>query len=71
MDRKREAKADLMNDRGRGTWLRTEAAPHKVYCSVCYETYLLNEKWAEELPITLHPKFCPNCGVQMEVDSNE
>lgn len=60
-----------MTERGWGTWLHTEAAPHRVYCSACHETYLRNEKWAEELPIKLHPKYCPNCGAQMEVDGDE
>ena len=49
----------------RGKWIHTDASPHKVYCSVCFGTYLHNEKWAAELPITLHPNFCPNCGADM------
>lgn len=49
----------------RGKWIHTDAFPHKVYCSVCFATYLRNEKWAAELPITLHPNFCPNCGADM------
>ena len=49
-----------------GKWLHTAAAPHRVYCSVCCETYLRNEQCAEELPIILHPNYCPSCGAQME-----
>lgn len=51
-----------------GEWKHTEAYPHKVYCSNCFATYLRNEEWAAELPIILHPNYCPNCGASMQTE---
>ena len=50
-------------ERSRGVWLRTEAYPHRVYCSVCFATYLKNEKWIDELLVPMN--YCPNCGARM------
>lgn len=49
-----------------GEWLRTEAFPHRIYCSVCYKTYVPNDRWQiwedDELP----KNYCPNCGAKMD-----
>ena len=59
----KESPAADVAERKHGKWERTDAYPHRVYCSACYETYLPNETWLE----LWHPpmSFCPNCGAQM------
>ena len=32
----------------RGKWNRTDAYPHRLYCSVCYKTYLKNDELLEQ-----------------------
>jgi hypothetical protein len=44
----------------RGRWNRTDAYPHRLYCSVCYKTYLKNDELLERWEFPLN--FCPNCG---------
>lgn len=47
----------------RGKWNRTDAYPHRLYCSVCYKTYLKNDELLERWEFPLN--FCPNCGAVM------
>lgn len=50
-----------------GKWLRTDAYPHHVYCSMCYKTFVTNEEFLKRYEIPNN--FCPNCGAKMsEVD---
>ena len=48
----------------RGKWNRTDAYPHRLYCSVCYKTYLKNDELLDRWEFPLN--FCPNCGARME-----
>ena len=50
----------------RGKWNRTDAYPHRLYCSVCYKTYLKNDELLERWEFPLN--FCPNCGADMSED---
>ena len=47
-----------------GRWLRTDAYPHKVYCSECYATLVPNENWLNDY--NLKSNYCPNCGAKMD-----
>ena len=47
----------------RGKWNRTDAYPHRLYCSVCYKTYIKNDELLERWEFPLN--FCPNCGADM------
>ena len=47
----------------RGEWNRTDAYPHRLYCSVCSKTYLKNDELLERWEFPLN--FCPNCGADM------
>ena len=54
-----------------GRWKKTGAYPHKVYCSVCYATYVPNselESWSMKKDSfwKLPRNYCPNCGAIME-----
>ena len=55
-----------------GKWLRTDAYPHHVYCSICYKTLVTNEEFLKRYEIPNN--FCPNCGAKMSevglVDGN-
>ena len=56
--------------RGVGEWLITDAYPHRIYCSVCYKTYLPNadsELWSDG---RIPRNYCPNCGAKMEVSED-
>ena len=54
--------ADVVEVR-HGRWLTTDAYPHHLYCSVCYNTYAKNAKWVNELDLPTN--YCPNCGARM------
>lgn len=54
--------ADVVEVR-HGKWLTTDAYPHHLYCSVCYNTYAKNAKWVNELDLPTN--YCPNCGARM------
>ena len=54
-----------------GKWLRTDAYPHRIYCSACYATYVPNDEWGAWKNYILPRKFCPTCGVPMEEEENE
>ena len=47
-----------------GHWLRTEAYPHRIYCSECYTTFIRNDEFLhlEDIP----HGYCPNCGAKMD-----
>ena len=49
-----------------GEWLRTDAFPHRIYCSVCYKTYVPNDRWQIWVDGDIPKKFCPNCGSVMK-----
>lgn len=49
-----------------GKWLRTEAFPHHVYCSVCSKTYIPNDRWQIWTDGDLPRDYCPNCGARMD-----
>lgn len=55
-------------ERKTGKWIRGEAYPHHIYCSECYKTFIPNDElrvWANgDIP----RKYCPECGVKMEVN---
>ena len=53
----------------RGRWNRTDAYPHRLYCSVCYKTYLKNDELLERWEFPLN--FCPNCGADMREPPKE
>ena len=53
----------------RGKWNRTDAYPHRVYCSVCYKTYLKNDELLERWEFPMN--FCPNCGADMRTEEGE
>ena len=54
-----------------GKWLRTDAYPHRVYCSVCHKTYVTNEEvirgrsWEYPAYCT-EAEYCPHCGAKMD-----
>ena len=54
-----------------GKWLKTDAYPHKVYCSLCYKTYVTNEEiiagmsWSYPSYCT-EAEYCPHCGARMD-----
>lgn len=54
----------------RGRWLKTDAFPHRVYCSECYKTYVPNDNWQiwQDKPGEggLQRTYCPACGAKME-----
>lgn len=54
-----------------GSWLLTDAYPHRVYCSNCYKTFA-ESSWEIWKDGSLPRDFCPSCGAKMEVsdDSN-
>ena len=52
-------------DEVRGKWLITDAYPHRVYCSVCYKTYLPNADWELWSDGRIPRNFCPHCGARM------
>ena len=52
-----------------GRWRRTEAYPHKIYCSECYATFIRNDELLrlEDIP----HDYCPCCGARMDGGENE
>lgn len=53
-----------------GEWLRTDAFPHRIYCSVCYKTYVPNDRWQIWVDDELPKNYCPNCGAKMQTVTN-
>lgn len=66
-ERIKELEAQLPKE---GEWLRTDAFPHRVYCSCCYKTYVPNENWQiwqdDADNFGLPRNYCPNCGARMK-----
>lgn len=58
-----KAIADIIFEPKRGRWLRTDAYPHRRYCSECYATFIRNDEFLrlEDMP----HNYCPNCGAKM------
>ena len=54
-----------------GEWLKTEAYPKNVYCSLCFKTYVTNEeviqgRGLEHVVYCTEAEFCPHCGAKMK-----
>lgn len=47
-----------------GKLLRTEAYPHRLYCSECYKTIIPNEEICFEK--NEFPKYCMYCGAKLD-----
>lgn len=47
-----------------GKLLRTEAYPHRLYCSECFKTLIPNEEICFEK--NEFPKYCMYCGAKMD-----
>lgn len=47
-----------------GRWLRTDAYPHRIYCSSCFMTFIRNDEFLclDDIP----HNYCPNCGARMD-----
>lgn len=58
-----------VSKRNTGRWMRTEAYPHRIYCSECYKTFILNDELAAWQNGDLPRNFCPNCGTPMKGDA--
>ena len=58
-----DAKAE---PRKTGRWLETDAAPHRIYCSDCYATYIRNKEWLAWKDHIVPRNYCPACGAKME-----
>lgn len=59
-----------------GEWLRTDAYPHRVYCSSCYATYVTNEEVIrgrnrQHCVYCTEAEFCPHCGAKMDGKRSE
>ena len=50
-------------ERKTGRWMRTDAYPHRRYCSVCFATFIRNDEFLklDDIP----HNYCPNCGANM------
>ena len=56
--------------RGVGEWKKTDAFPHRVYCSNCFKTIVPNEEFAFWCEGIMPRNYCPNCGAKMEVSED-
>ncbi|MEE1097516.1 MAG: hypothetical protein U0K83_04200 [Bacteroidales bacterium] len=59
-----------------GEWLKTEAYPHKVYCSRCLKTYVTNDEIIQgrswQFPVyCTEAEYCPHCGARMDGDGDD
>ncbi len=65
-----ECAADVVEVK-HGEWFRTDAYPHRVYCSLCFKTYVTNEEaiqgrsWQHSVYCT-EAEYCPHCGARMD-----
>lgn len=55
-----------------GKWLKTDAYPHRVYCSLCYKTYVTNEEVIRgrsdgHSTYCSEAEYCPHCGAKMDL----
>ena len=55
-------------ERKTGRWLRTEAYPHRIYCSSCFVTFIRNDEFLNLNDIP--HGFCPHCGADMRGDGD-
>ena len=53
----------------RGKWRRTDAYPHRLYCSACFRSYLPNDEILQMYRIPMN--YCPNCGARMDGEADE
>ena len=59
-----------------GKWLKTDAYPHRIYCSLCYKTYVTNEEsiqgrsWQHPAYCT-EAEYCPHCGAKMRINNKD
>lgn len=51
-----------------GRWLRTDAYPHRIYCSECYATFIRNDEFLKLNDIPHN--YCPNCGARMNLEED-
>lgn len=58
-------------ERKKGKWLETEAAPHRIYCSECFATYIPNKEWVAWKEHIIPRSFCPSCGADMRGEQDE
>lgn len=63
-------KETTVDTRPQGNWLITDAWPHNVYCSNCYETYAQAD-WEIWKDGSLPRAFCPTCGAQMKSEDKK
>lgn len=58
-----------------GKWVRTDAYPHRIYCSVCYKTYVTNEEIIQGRSwypaYCTEAEWCPHCGARMDGSVND
>lgn len=52
-----------------GHWIRTEAYPHRVYCSKCYVTFIRNDEFLRLSDIPHN--YCANCGALMDEEAQD
>ena len=57
--------------RGKGKWMKTDAFPHRVYCSNCFKTIVPNEEYAFWSEGIMPRNYCPSCGAKMEVSEDD
>lgn len=50
-----------------GKWLETDSAPHRVYCSKCYKTFVNNKNWLKSNGGSIDDaEYCPHCCAKMD-----
>ncbi len=53
-----------------GHWCVTQAYPHTIYCSECFQRFA-QAHWAIWEDGSLPRDYCPNCGAKMDGDRRE
>lgn len=59
-----------------GEWLKTDAYPHRIFCSLCYKTYVTNEEVIQGRSFNrpaycTEAEYCPHCGAKMDLKEGE